>query len=82
MAYEESGNYLYYLSDACNFIRISIDKWSSKVRDFAKNITSISPKPIVIFSGILEYDPDVVLDSKILSNLFDRKCHIVTEPRL
>jgi hypothetical protein len=73
LAYEESGNYLYYLSDACNFIRISLDKLSNNVREFAKNITSISPKPIRIFSGILEYDKDVVLDSKVLSNLFDGK---------
>lgn len=50
-----------------------MDKLSNNVREFAKNITSISPKPIRIFSGILEHEKDVVLDSAVLSNLFDSK---------
>lgn len=71
LAYDEDGHYLYYLSDACNFIRISLDKVSNNVKDFVKNITTISPKPIKIFSSILEYDSDTVLDSNVLNNLFE-----------
>lgn len=73
LAYDEVGHYLYYLSDACNFIRISLDKVSNNVKDFVKNITTISPKPIKIFSSILEYDTDTVLDSNVLNNLFEGK---------
>ena len=73
LAYDEVGHYLYYLSDACNFIRISLDKVSNNVKDFVKNITTISPKPIKIFNSILEYESDTILDSKVLNNLFEGK---------
>ena len=77
LAYEESGNYLYYLSDACNFICITLDLVSSNnVREYAKNITSISPKPIMIFSNILENDHEKITKST-LNKLFDRKVKIM-----